>query len=57
MNNFLRTDNSLIDSCKLYNVTGEDRVGCIKKLIRIDHLNPDEYEHVEKLIKNNADRF
>ena len=57
LNNFLRTDNSLINSCKIYNVTDEDRVKCIKKLLRLDHLNQDEYEHVEKLIKNNADRF
>ena len=57
MNNILRTDNSLINSCKLYNVTDEDRVECIKKLLRLDHLNEDEYEHVEKIIINNADRF
>ena len=57
MNNFLRTDNFLINSCKIYNVTDEDRVECIKKLLRLDHLNQDEYEHVEKLNKNNGDRF
>ena len=57
MNNFLRTDNSLINSWKIYIVTDEDRVECIKKLLRLDHLNQDEYEHVEKLIKNNGDRF
>ena len=34
LNNFLRTDNSLINSCKIYNVTDEDRVECIKKLLR-----------------------
>ena len=43
--NFLRTDSSLINSCKFYNVTDEDRVECIKKLIRLDHLNQDEYEY------------
>ena len=48
LNNFLRTDNSLINSCKIYNVTDEDRVECIKKLFRLDRLNQDEYEHVEK---------
>ena len=26
LNNFLRTENSLINSCKFYNVTGEDKV-------------------------------
>ena len=57
LNNFLRTENSLINSCKIYNVTYEDRVECIKKIIRLDHLKQNEYEHVEKLIKNNADRF
>ena len=57
LNNFLGTNNSLINSCKIYNVTDEDRVECIKKLLRLDQLNQDEYEHVEKLIKNNADRF
>ena len=51
------TDNSLINSCKFYNVTDEDSAECIKKLIRLDHLHQDDYEHVEKLIKNNADRF
>ena len=57
LNNFLRTDNSPINSCKIYNVTDEDRVERIKKLLWLEHLNQDEYEHVEKLIKNNADRF
>ena len=38
-NNFLRTDNSLINSCKIYDVADEDRVECIKKLLRLDHLN------------------
>ena len=28
-----------------------------KKLLRLDHLNQDEYEHVERLIINSADRF
>ena len=28
LNNFLRTDNSLINSCKFYNATVEDRVEC-----------------------------
>ena len=50
INNFLRTENSPINSCKIYNVTDEDRVECIKKLLRLDHLNQDEYEHEEKLI-------
>ena len=50
----MRTDNSLINSCKFYNVTDEDRVECIKKLLRLDHINQDEYEHVEKLIKNKS---
>ena len=57
LNKFLRTDNSLINSCKIYNVTYVDRVECIKKLLRLDHLNQDEYENLEKLIKNDADRF
>ena len=57
MNNFLRTDNSLINSCKIYNLTHEDRVECIEKLLSLDDLNQDEYKHVEKLIENNADKF
>ena len=40
---------------KFYYVTDEDRIECIKKLLRLEHLNKDDY--VEKLIKNNADRF
>ena len=56
LNEFLRTDNSLINFCKIYNITDKDRVEWIKKL-RLDHLNQDGYEHVEKLIKNNKDRF
>ena len=57
LNDFSRTDNSLINSCKFYNVVDEDRIECIKKLLRLDHLNQYEYAHVEKLIKNNAYRF
>ena len=57
LNEFLRTGNFLINSCIFHNVTDEDRTECIKKLLRLDLLNKDEYEHVEKLIKNNADRF
>ena len=56
-NNFLRTVNPLINLCKIYNVTDEDRVECIKKLLRLDHLNQDEYQDVERLIKKNTDRF
>ena len=57
LNNFLGTDNSLINSYKFYNVTDEDRVECIKKLLWLDHLNQHEYEPAEKLIRNNEDRF
>ena len=57
MNNFFKTDNSLINSCKFYNLTDEDRAEYIKKLLRLDHLNQDEYKHVEKLTRNNSDRF
>ena len=28
-----------------------------KKLLRLDHLNQDEYEHVGRLVINSADRF
>ncbi|XP_043475954.1 uncharacterized protein LOC122507359 [Leptopilina heterotoma] len=38
-------------------MTIEDRIEEIKRLLRLDHLNQDEYDHVENLIKNNADRF
>ena len=57
LNNFLRTDNSLFNFYNIYNVTDEDRIECIKKLLRLDHLNQNQYENVEKLIKNNTDRF
>ena len=57
LDNFSRTDISVINSCKIYNVTDEDRVESIKKLLRLDHSNQDEYKHVEKSIKNNSDRF
>ena len=46
-----------MESCEFYNVIDEDRVENIKNLLRLDHLYQDEYEHVEKLIKNNADKF
>ena len=36
---------------------GEERTECIKKLLCLDHLNQDEYEHVKRLIINSADRF
>ena len=44
-------------SCRFFKITGEERIECIKKLLRLDHLNQDEYEHVERLIINSADRF
>ena len=56
-NNFLRTDNSLINSCKINNVTNEDRVECIKKLFLLDHLNQDKYVQIEKVIRINVDIF
>ena len=57
LNKFLSADNSLINLSKFYNVTDEERVECIEKLLWLDHLNQDQYERVEKLIKNHADRF
>ena len=57
LNSFLKTDNFFDNPCKFLNITGEKRMECIKKLLRLDHLNQDEYEHVERLIINSADRF
>ena len=57
LNIFLKTDNFFDNPCKFFNITGEERIECIKKLLRLDHLNQDEYEHVERLIINSADRF
>ena len=52
----MRADNSLINSCKFYNVADEDRVECITKLLRLDHLN---YTHLKytNLFKNMASRL
>ena len=30
---------------------------CIKKLLRLDHSNKNEYENVERLIISSAERF
>ena len=57
LNRFLKTDNFFDNPCKFFNTTAEERTECIKKLLRLDHLNQDEYEHVERLIINSADRF
>ena len=57
LNSFLKTDNFFDNPCKFFDITGEEKIECIKKLLRLDHLNQDEYEHVERLIINSADRF
>ena len=57
LNSFLKTDNVFDNLRKFFNITDEERIECIKKLFRLDHLNQDEYEHVERLIINSADRF
>ena len=53
----MKTDNFFDNPCKFFNITGEERIECIKKLHRFDHLNQDEYEHVERLIITSADKF
>ena len=57
LNSFLKRDNFFDNLCKFLNITGEERIKCVQKLLRLDHLNQDEYEHVERLIINSADRF
>ena len=57
LNSFLKTDNFFDNLCKLFNTTGEERIKYIKKLLCLDHLHQDEYEHVERLIINSTDRF
>ena len=57
LNRFLKTDNFFDNPYKFFNITGGERIECIKKLLRLDHLNQDEYEHVERLIINSANRF
>ena len=57
LNSFLKTDNFLDNPCTFFNITGEERIECIKKVLRVDHLNQDEYEHKERLIIDSADRF
>ena len=48
LNSFLKTDKFFDNPCKFFNITGEERIECIKKLLSLDHLNQDEYEHVER---------
>ena len=50
LNSFSKTDNFCDNPCKFFNITGEERIECIKKLLRLDHLKQDEYEHVEQYI-------
>ena len=38
-------------------MTDKQRLECMKMLLRLDHSNKDECEHVDKFIKNNTDRF
>ena len=40
LNSFLRTDSFFDNPCNFFNITGEERIECIKKLLRLeDHLN------------------
>ena len=57
VNSFLKTENFFDYPCKFLNITDEERIECIQKLLRLDHLNQDAYEHVERLIVNSVDRF
>ena len=40
-----------------FNISHKDRENSIKELLRLDHLNEEEKQHVENLIKKYADRF
>ena len=57
LNSSLKTDNFFDNPCTFFNIAGEERIECIKKLLCLDHLNQDQYEHVERLIINSADRL
>ena len=53
----MKTDNFFDNPCTFFNTTGKEIIEYIKKLLRLDHLNQDEYEHVVRLIIKRADRF
>ena len=57
LNSFLETDIFFDNACKFSNKIGEERIDSIKKVLRSNHLNQYKYEHVERFIINNADRF
>ena len=42
---------------ELYNISGEDKVKKITELLRLDHLNQEEFDHVTKLIIKHSGRF
>ena len=52
LNSFLTTDKFFDNPCIFFKITGEERIECMKKLLRLDHLNQEEYEYVERLIIN-----
>ena len=39
LNSFFKTDNFFDNPCKFVNITGEERIECIKKRLHLDHLN------------------
>ena len=57
LNSFVKSDNFFDNPCNFFNIIGEKRIECIKKLLRLDDFNQDVYEHPGRLIINNADRF
>ena len=40
-----------------FNISNKSRENAIKELLRLDHLNKEEKQHVENLIEKYADRF
>ena len=56
-NDFISQIPKVQDCYHSFNITNKNRENDIKELLRLDHLNKEEKQHVENLIKKYADQF
>ena len=56
--NYLINQITKLNDCdQSFNISNKNRENSIEELLRLDHLNEEEKQHVENLILKNADRF
>ena len=57
LDKFIFTNDTEETLSQLYNILGEDRIIKITELLRLNHFNQEELDHVKKLITKHSDRF